>query len=313
MEINKINRDNYEIFFLDYLDGSLSKDDIDSLLIFLNENLDLKEEFNLFISNNITLKSDKTINFGKKDTLKTSLFFNESINLNNYETFFIAYLEGDLSEIEKKSVLNFLENNPSLIKSFEQFEKAILIPDHSIVYKNKLSLKHKTKYYRTLSYSLSAIAAVFVLFFLFKTYFNPIEKPQQQEFTKTVQDTSYQNSSIVDNVIQISDSIETKYFVKQELPVSTKTPKIIEFKTSFTLTKIEPVSCNHIAFDTPIKNLEYRNEAEQLAFEMELQKILSQTKEIQKIDSKENSKNIWTSLFRTAEKTAETFGYISNN
>ena len=40
----KINRNNYEMYFIDYLDGVLSPDLVSELLLFLDENPDLKEE-----------------------------------------------------------------------------------------------------------------------------------------------------------------------------------------------------------------------------------------------------------------------------
>ena len=42
----KINRSNYEIWFIDSLDGNLSSLEAEELNQFLNENPDLKEEFN---------------------------------------------------------------------------------------------------------------------------------------------------------------------------------------------------------------------------------------------------------------------------
>ncbi|MBC8005772.1 MAG: hypothetical protein H7X84_09885, partial [Verrucomicrobia bacterium] len=45
---NKITRDNYEAFFLDYLEGNLEETLIDQFLDFLEKNPDLKEELHLF-------------------------------------------------------------------------------------------------------------------------------------------------------------------------------------------------------------------------------------------------------------------------
>ena len=44
----KITRDNYESFFIDYIEGNLPENMIDQFLDFLNQNPDLKEELHLF-------------------------------------------------------------------------------------------------------------------------------------------------------------------------------------------------------------------------------------------------------------------------
>ena len=43
-----ITRDNYESFFMDYLEGNLEENLIDQFLDFLKQNPDLKEELHLF-------------------------------------------------------------------------------------------------------------------------------------------------------------------------------------------------------------------------------------------------------------------------
>ena len=44
----KITRDNYESFFIDFIEGNLPENMIDQFLDFLNQNPDLKEELHLF-------------------------------------------------------------------------------------------------------------------------------------------------------------------------------------------------------------------------------------------------------------------------
>ena len=46
----KINRNNYEIFFVDYSDGKLSENQIENLMAFISLNPDLEEEFYTFIN-----------------------------------------------------------------------------------------------------------------------------------------------------------------------------------------------------------------------------------------------------------------------
>lgn len=57
----KISRSNYEIFFLDYLDGTLSANRVDDFLDFLKNNPDLADE--LKGVSNISLYSGEQVLF----------------------------------------------------------------------------------------------------------------------------------------------------------------------------------------------------------------------------------------------------------
>jgi len=43
-----ISRDNYESYFIDFLEGNLNAEQIDQFLDFINQNPDLKEELHAF-------------------------------------------------------------------------------------------------------------------------------------------------------------------------------------------------------------------------------------------------------------------------
>ena len=62
-----INRSNYEVWFIDYADGQLSPEQVAELLLFLEENPDLKNEFTLF--EQVELPVD-TVEFPFKKSLK---------------------------------------------------------------------------------------------------------------------------------------------------------------------------------------------------------------------------------------------------
>ena len=86
----KINRNNYEIFFLDYHEGNLDAAKLEELLIFVENNPDLKEEFENF--EEISIPIDESIKFDLKKSLKKTSFINtKNINEENYEKFFIAF------------------------------------------------------------------------------------------------------------------------------------------------------------------------------------------------------------------------------
>lgn len=65
------------------------------------------------------------------------------IDRHNYEEYFLLYIDNELTAEQRKQVEAFIMNNPDLEQEFNQFRKATLVPDPSIVYDNKVSLlKH---------------------------------------------------------------------------------------------------------------------------------------------------------------------------
>ncbi|MBS4013236.1 MAG: hypothetical protein KGZ97_05670 [Bacteroidetes bacterium] len=134
----KINRSNYEIFFLDYFEGNLPKEQVESLLSFLKENADLQEEFDRFEI--VELKDADNLSFNNKAALKvpdTSLPINE----NNFDWFCIADIEKDLSVEEEDALKKFLGKNPEKNKDFELYKKTVLLPDNDIIFEKPQILK----------------------------------------------------------------------------------------------------------------------------------------------------------------------------
>jgi len=64
----KINRDNYEAYFLDYYEGQLSPDMIEEVMLFVKQNPELKNIFDEFEA--ISLVADQDIVFDNKSSLK---------------------------------------------------------------------------------------------------------------------------------------------------------------------------------------------------------------------------------------------------
>lgn len=138
----KINRSNYELFFLDYFDGKLSDAEQENLFVFLKHHPDLNDEFKSFEL--ITLEEDHSVQFNDKDSLrKKSVLSASGIDESNFTNFFIAWHEGDLNSEEKLAVQNFLAVNPQLQDDFETFGQLKLSPEENIVFTGKDNLRHK--------------------------------------------------------------------------------------------------------------------------------------------------------------------------
>jgi hypothetical protein len=136
----KIDRSNYEEFIIGYLDGTLDPVRTAELLIFLEQNPDLKEEAAELAS--ISLKPDSGVVFTFKDSLIQPPD-QDAIHLNtsNYNHYFIAAHEGDLSAVGLKAVERFIQRNPGLKNDYELYHFARLKADSRIVYPEPSSLK----------------------------------------------------------------------------------------------------------------------------------------------------------------------------
>ena len=155
-----INTENYELYVIDYLEGKLPHDKVLVFERFLDNNPIIKDEIEGLMDFNLNKPSVK---FPDKEKLKASpIITYANINEDNYQSYFIAFHENELSEKEKHNTLEFLKKNSQLRKSFELFGKLNLIPDNNIVFTDKDSLK-KRKTIAPLWYS-SAAAVVVLLF-----------------------------------------------------------------------------------------------------------------------------------------------------
>jgi len=68
----------------------------------------------------------------------------ETINIHNYEAFFLDFLDGNLSESEMKELSRFLQKNPSLKEELDSFEEITLEPSN-IKFENKQELIKQTQ------------------------------------------------------------------------------------------------------------------------------------------------------------------------
>lgn len=158
-----INRLNYEIYLLDYLDGKLNASQVDELLLFLDQNPDIKEAFEGM--EDAVLIADTTI-YPDKSSLKKKSFLKDGID-NEFDYLCIASLEGVLSNEEKISFEKSLQGDPIKQSAYKNYQKTKIQPQAAIQYNNKSHLKRtaiipiRHSYLRT---SISVAATVTLLF-----------------------------------------------------------------------------------------------------------------------------------------------------
>lgn len=131
-----INRSNYEIYFLDYLDGNLPDDQIDDFLDFFEKNPDLNDELKSVSS--IKLPKISYV-FQEKEALKKNELTGSSI----FDYHAVAFMEGDLEEEDQSLFLAQIANNREKERQFDQFLKTKLQPDVGVVFTDKERLYKK--------------------------------------------------------------------------------------------------------------------------------------------------------------------------
>ncbi|MGE5393242.1 MAG: hypothetical protein ACM3P1_00785 [Candidatus Saccharibacteria bacterium] len=152
----KITRDNYESFFLDYLEGTLEETMIDQFLDFLEQHPDLKEELNLF--EEIPLPQEPLVFKDKQALYKTPGRESEA-----FDRKAVAYMEGDLKEHERCSFEASLERNPKLKQEYALLEKTRLTADTTIHYPDKQKLYRKSATILLINWAGRAAAVLILL------------------------------------------------------------------------------------------------------------------------------------------------------
>jgi hypothetical protein len=133
-----INIDNYESFYLDFLEGNLNENDIALLFAFLDSNPDLKIEDSELIS----INAHDSIQLD--DLTKSLLKFpglDEVITTNNIEYFLIAAVENQLSDDKQGELQEFLAINTAFLVDLEYYKKSYLNADTAIIFNEKNKLK----------------------------------------------------------------------------------------------------------------------------------------------------------------------------
>jgi len=199
----QINRDNYESWFLDYLEGNLAEGMIDEFIGFIHENPDLREELRLFQP--VTLeKSDVT--FPGKNKL-----FRENLDLTEtFDETAVAFLEGDLDQASASAFQDYLKQHPEKNREISLFNSTKLKPDTAINFGAKKKLYH-TSVFRMYSTPAMQIAAVIVLALLF---FPLLEKqPEKKDAVKKENYFSGNVKTVHTETIAAAENIPAKITV----------------------------------------------------------------------------------------------------
>jgi hypothetical protein len=151
----QIERSNYEIWLIDWIDGNLSDTDIAMLTNFLTANPDLKAEFDEVNSLKDAMHFRPNKSFPNKEKLiKTSADLTGS----QFEYLCAAYLENDLSDDQKTEFLQSIKHDADKKKSFELIQKMKLTPP-DVFFKRKNRLIRRSVGQKTLRIAIIGLSA----------------------------------------------------------------------------------------------------------------------------------------------------------
>lgn len=128
----KIDLTNYESWFLDYYEGTLSAEKVAELFLFLEQHINLKNEFERFEL--ITLDEVNSVEiFENKIDLKK----NNVPSFTTIDEWLIMELEGDLNLQQRIALLNFLSVHPQYSVARNLYQQTKMKADLSIQFDNK--------------------------------------------------------------------------------------------------------------------------------------------------------------------------------
>jgi len=159
----KIDRTNYEIWLIDWLDGNLDDLQVEHLKLFLSNNPELKEEFDEL--NACNLKPSKK-SFSQKNQLKKSV---TNLSASQFEYLCVAYLENDLSAGQQTELQEIIDQNYEKKRVFDLVQKAKLTPS-DIRFKNKTQLLKRTAAQKIIRLSVIGLSAAAAIALVITTY-----------------------------------------------------------------------------------------------------------------------------------------------
>jgi hypothetical protein len=130
----EITRDNYEVYFVMYVDDELNATERMAVEQFIQQNPDLEEE--LVMLQQSVLRPDEGIVFNQKGNLFRHTAAND-INEGNCEEYFVLYGDDEITNDEKDKVEQFVYKHPQYQAEFELIQQVKLVPDNALAFPDK--------------------------------------------------------------------------------------------------------------------------------------------------------------------------------
>lgn len=236
----KITQENYEQYFLDHVEGTLSPEMEKELADFLECNPDLKPVLGEY--DNSPLQMVKISNEELKARLKKHLIHTARIREDNADNWMIRDIEGLLDESEEKELMVFLTLNPAYRFDYKIFGCTRLSPDLSVGYRRKKELKKKVTHFpvRRLVWLIPAAAAALVLLIIGIRHFNSPQTRISHQATPAIAVLPTLPSPEIGTFKSTTPVVEKKI-------LNNGTPSQIRIYTS----RIKPLPANEIILSDP--------------------------------------------------------------
>lgn len=249
-----INKSNYEIWFIDWIDGNLNDIQIEKLLLFLKENPDLEEEFAEITSCHLKPPLNT---FPNKNLLRKST---KNITDSQFEYLCIASAENDLSKEQSDELKEIVNYDPEKRRIFELFQKSKL-PRETIVYNRKNLLIRRTIGQQVLRIAFAGLSAAAVIIFAIIAF--NLRTNKHSDYTEKTAQVVIKNDKVSSEKTQTSVEKVTPVIIQKKNKVSEnlkKTDQVLPVqKDSVSIPpQRNPVIIEKIAF-TPDAYIE-RNE-----------------------------------------------------
>ena len=122
----KIDRHNYEEYFLLYTDNELTVEQMKQVELFVIDNPDLEEE--LVMLQQSRLIPDENIVFDKKHLLMKEQS-DSFIDVGNYEEWLVSYVDNELNDEQRIVVEKFAASYPHVQQELALFKQTKLQPE----------------------------------------------------------------------------------------------------------------------------------------------------------------------------------------
>ncbi|MCK3686096.1 hypothetical protein [Maribellus sp. YY47] len=227
----KITRQNYEAYFIDYLEGKLDEQLVDVFIDFLQQNPDLKEELELFSAVSAVPESHT---FNKKKKL-----YHEKYDLESeFNQAAVAKLEGDLSQQETEDFERYILAHPEKQEDVDLFEKTLLKADVNIVFEKKNKL-YKRTVGKTIMLWASRISAMFIVgLVIFSVMTKNDKDPESIHQLAQIEEPKNPNTDAQQKIVftqepaaenkKVTEVTEKSVPQKTETKNSTKTQEVIQ-------------------------------------------------------------------------------------
>lgn len=228
-----INKNNYEAFLLDYMEQNLSADMVAELMLFFEQNPDLKHELEEL--GEVALPIEDIVFEGKDDLKKEVL-----------ENLMIAEIEGLNSVDQSKELQEAIEEDNVAEKTFLLYQKTVLKPT-PVIFENKESLKRERKIIPMYWWATSA-AAILIAFFLVRNINTEGFQKTKDNFADNKELEFKKNSSEVE---ELPKPIKEEFLDNETIQVAEKiktTPiKVKKKKVTPIIKQEQPIENNLVA------------------------------------------------------------------